>query len=831
MNTSRTRPSGLLARLFTPRPTEAELEQERRAADALAQVAALNRTQAVAEFALDGTLLTANANFLALLGYSEGEVRGQHHRLFVDPAAASGAEYRTFWSRLAAGEPDAGEYRRIAKGGRAVWLQASYSPVPGEDGRPAKVVKYATDITARKLQQADSAGQVAAIGKAQAVIEFALDGTVLTANDHFLNALGYTLGEVKGQHHSLFVEPAGVADPAYRAFWAKLGRGEYDAGEYKRIGKGGCEVWIRATYNPIFDMDGKPFKVVKYATDVTAEKLRNADFEGQIAAIGKSQAVIEFALDGTVLGANDQFLAALGYTLAEIKGRHHSLFVAPAEAASPEYREFWSRLGRGEFDAGEYRRIAKGGREVWIQASYNPILGLDGKPAKVVKYATDITAQKLRNADYAGQIAAIGKAQAVIEFGLDGTCSTPTRISCRRSATRWPRSRASTTGCSSTRRRPRDAEYRAFWDKLARGEYDAGEYKRIGKGGREVWIQASYNPIHDMNGKPFKVVKYATDVTAQKLRNADFEGQIAAIGKAQGVIEFTLDGRILTANDAFLRGMGYQLADVKGQHHSQFVDPATAAGVEYRNFWTKLGRGEYDAGRYRRVDRHGNEVWVQASYNPILDMSGKPFKVVKYASFITDEVKAERMLTAAVEQARAATNAAMRGDLTQRIPLEGKTGPVAELCGGVNNLIEGTAVIFEDIGRVFEGLSHGDLAQRIPLDGKHGSIAELCTGVNGLMGNTAEILEDFGRVFAALASGDLTQRVTRDAQGMFDRLKQDANASCEKLTAVIEEVRRGDDRVDRHDVRVDHAEQRQREGDRQHGDQGRRRKPATAARR
>jgi methyl-accepting chemotaxis protein len=236
-------------------------------------------------------------------------------------------------------------------------------------------------------------GQIAAINKAQAVIEFSLDGTILAANENFLRALGYTLSEIQGKHHSLFVDPVYRESADYRAFWAKLARGEYDAAVYKRIGKGGREVWIQASYNPILNSAGRPFKVVKYATDVTEQKMRLADYEGQIAAISKAQAVIEFDLDGTIRTANANFLSVLGYSLDEVKGRHHSLFVTPTYRDSAEYRAFWAKLGRGEYDAAQYLRIGKGGREVWIQASYNPIFDPNGKPFKVVKYATDVTRQ------------------------------------------------------------------------------------------------------------------------------------------------------------------------------------------------------------------------------------------------------------------------------------------------------------------------------------------------------------------------------------------------------------------------------------------------------
>ncbi|HMI15103.1 MAG TPA: PAS domain-containing methyl-accepting chemotaxis protein [Bradyrhizobium sp.] len=360
---------------------------------ALAQVEAISKSQAVIEFNLDGTIVTANENFLKTLGYSLSEIQGKHHSMFVEPAMRDSAAYREFWANLSRGQYQAGEYKRIGKGGKEVWIQASYNPMLDRNGKVSKVIKFATDITAKKLASMEDAGMIAAIGRAQAVIAFNLDGTVVTANENFLKTLGYSLGEIQGKHHSMFVEPATRDSAAYREFWASLNRGEYQAAEYKRIGKGGKEVWILASYNPILDEKGKPFKVVKFATDVTQQKLRTADLAGQIAAIGKSQAVIEFNMDGSVLTANENFLNALGYSLGEIQGKRHSMFVDASERDGAAYREFWANLNAGRYQAGEFKRIGKGGREIWIQASYNPILDLNGKPFKVVKYATDTTAQ------------------------------------------------------------------------------------------------------------------------------------------------------------------------------------------------------------------------------------------------------------------------------------------------------------------------------------------------------------------------------------------------------------------------------------------------------
>lgn len=245
----------------------------------------------------------------------------------------------------------------------------------------------------RQLELIELSAVSAALNRVQAVIEFDLQGTVLHANDNFLAVLGYTLEEVRGKHHRMFCDPDYVRSDAYRQFWERLGRGEFDRGEYRRIGRGGREIWINASYNPVLGGDGRPYKVIKFATDITEAKQQHADHEGRLRAIDKAQAVVEFDTNGIVLQANQNFLDTLGYRLDEIQGKHHRMFCEDAHAQSAEYREFWAKLNRGEFDAGRYKRIGKGGRVVWIQATYNPIFDVNGRLYKVVKFANDVSAQ------------------------------------------------------------------------------------------------------------------------------------------------------------------------------------------------------------------------------------------------------------------------------------------------------------------------------------------------------------------------------------------------------------------------------------------------------
>lgn len=407
-----------------------ELEQKttrRSVVEADSILNAIHRVQAVIELTLDGVILNANQNFLDVMGYALEEIVGRHHRMFCTPEFAASDAYQQLWKHMAEGRPEAGEFMRIHKDGRQVWLQASYNPVLGENGKPAKVIKFATDITEVKQRNADFAGKMAALDRSQAIIEFDLSGRILQANDLFLQCVGYEREEVVGQHHRMFCDPTYARSTEYLSFWEHLGRGEFKSGEFRRVTKNGREIWLVASYNPIFGADGKPYKVVKFATEVTAQKQLNAEIKGKLDAIGRSQAVIEFDLRGNVLHANPNFLRTLGYTEDEVVGNHHSLFCDPDQVKNAEYRHFWANLGQGQFQSGRFRRRAKHGAEVWILATYNPILDVDGKPYKVVKFAMDITEQVYREQLMTDRISEISKVLAELSASIDSISQSSQR--------------------------------------------------------------------------------------------------------------------------------------------------------------------------------------------------------------------------------------------------------------------------------------------------------------------------------------------------------------------------------------------------------------------
>jgi methyl-accepting chemotaxis protein len=513
---------------------------------------AFSRATAMIEFDLSGRVLSANENFCTLLGYKAEELIGQHHRIFCTADYSRSPAYRQFWERLGRGEFDGGLYKRVAKDGTDRWIQATYNPILDHQGLPVKIVKFAMDVTAQQIDSAEAAGKLAAIDRSTAVIEFDTSGYVVAANDMFLQTMGYERSELIGKHHRTCCDPDYVKGEDYANFWRALSAGEFQAGIFPRIGKDGRRVWIRATYNPIVDADGKLIKVVKYAYDITEQKQRAADAEGKVAAISRAQAVIEFTPEGVVLEANDNFLAATGYRREDVVGKHHKMFCDAELVNSQEYARFWADLAHGEYTAGDFRRRNKAGEEIWLNATYNPIFDGLGNVVKVVKFAHDITERKKAAIEGKSRAQAVDRSLATIEFSLDGEILTANEnfLSTMGYTLREIQGRHHSMFVDPAHLKSK--EYGDFWRALGRGEGQSGRFHRIGKYDRDVFIQASYSPVFDLQGNPSRVIKYAYDVTDQVM----LERKIAAKTEQMQAVVGDLSEAIKTISEGACSATG-----------------------------------------------------------------------------------------------------------------------------------------------------------------------------------------------------------------------------------------------------------------------------------
>jgi methyl-accepting chemotaxis protein len=357
----------------------------------------INKARCVIEFNADGTISQINENALKALGYSDNELLMQHHRTLVGRAEASSQAYQTFWPSLAEGKSQTGTFQLQNKQGDSVWFQGYYAPVLNQQNELVKTVAYLTDITNDKQTAIELQGEDAALHQSFGIMECDLKGNILDCNALFVKPLGYAKEELIGKHVSILLDANTSKSDDYKTMWQSLNAGETQTIQIKRIAKDGKFFWFQSTYVPVKDENDEPFKVVVYSFCITQEKIKNADYVGQIDAINKAMGVIEFDLKGNITKVNENFATVTGYSEKELVGNHHSMLLDDKLKSSAEYKQFWEDLVDGKVHRGQFSRVGKGGKPIRLEASYNAILDPEGKPFKIVKYATDITADYLKD--------------------------------------------------------------------------------------------------------------------------------------------------------------------------------------------------------------------------------------------------------------------------------------------------------------------------------------------------------------------------------------------------------------------------------------------------
>ena len=484
----------------------------------------------------------------------------------------------------------------------------------------------------------------------------------------------------------------------------------------------------------------------------------SSEFEDKLSAIGRSQAMIEFEPDGTILDANANFLSVMGYTREEVVGAHHRIFMESKDSASVEYARFWQDLANGVPKVDEFRRLAKDGSEVWIQASYNPISDTSGKVYKVLKVASDITEQKtaaLRSKILDNVIKNSAAAVMVVDETLEVTfVNDATRnlftnaIDDFRSAfPDFDPHQIVGTCIDVFHRNPahqrellRDASRMPFETEIKVGSKAIKLYVTINTddAGRYVGNSLEWRDI--------------TEEKARALRDADVRWQMAAIDKAMAIVSFEPDGQIIEANENFLATVGYSAEDIVGEHHRIFMGRKESESREYQQFWSELRAGRFQAGEYHRVAKSGNDVWLNASYNPIFDPDGKVYKVVKFAVDVTPQKLAARDLEDKVESLLTTVDMAGHGDLTQRVMIEGD----------------------DAIGRVGAGL------QRM-LDMMRDSISKISDNATSLGGASEELS------VVSQQMSESAQRTTSEANVASTTTEQ-VNHNVQTVAAAAEEM-------------------------------------------
>ena len=629
---------------------------------------------------------------------------------------------------------------------------------------------------------------LAAIGQHQGIVELTLDRRVVSANDLFLNMLGYSQAEISNMDYGMLVDPEYRNSASYHTFWQKLNGGEFISGDYLYHSHENKEVWGHASFNPIKDEDGKLSKIVGIVTDITAAKKEQLEELEELkvrASITDMTSIVSDAnLKGDILSINQKYIEVSKYSRDELIGQPHSITRHP-DMPKEVFKEMWSTIGRGKIFRGVVKNRAKDGTPYYVDACIAPVLDKRGKPRKYIGVRYDITEAEIERHNMRGIFDAINSSYAYIEFDTEGKVLTANsnfldlmEYQLEDIVGKHHRTFVDPSFANS-------GEYIQFWNDLAAGKSKTDTFKRITRSGKGVYIQATYSAIKDEVGRVFKVAKIATDVTREKL---EVVGQLDAISKAQAAIEFSMDGKISAVNDNFLEMFGYASNEVIGQHHSLMLDASGKNTQEFKEFWDRLQRGEQNSGQYKYITKNGRDIWIQGFASPLMDLNRQPFKVVMYASDITQQVAAKQMLESAVIQTKDVISAAREGDLSQRIPMDGKEGGIAELCDNVNSLIGTTDITMKEVGRVLEALAQGDLRQKAP-DDYQGAFGRLADHVNKTVDNLVNIvnsISDSADVISdaikEIASGnsDLSERTEKQAANL-----EETAASIEELTSTV----------------------------------------------
>lgn len=478
--------------------------------NALDVIEAIQQTQAVIEFDLQGKIIRANNNFLDLLGYSLDEVRGRHHTMFTPPDYAQSQQYRTFWDELSAGKPQTGEFRRIGKNDTAVWIQATYTPI-FRKGKVLRIIKFATDVTAQVIENARVRSQMTAINRAQAIIEFSPDGTILEANEIFLRLIGYSLAEIRGKKHQIFVPEAERHSKSYAEFWQKLRTGKFETAEYERITKNGQSVWIHATYNPIVNPEGEVVRVIKFASDITAEVLRNQEFKLlSLVANETDNSIVITDKEGFVQYVNQGFIKLTGYTLDEVRGKKPGdILQGPATDAKTIEQIRDAISGRRPI-YNEILNYRKSGEHYWISVAINPVFNAAGELEQYISVQANITKTKELSLESEKRFEAISVTNGVAEWEISGLMYSANDYFARHLG------HSNVSELLACKHNLRNILSPDVFAKLLQGEQFTGGFCIPSKDGRSIQFGGALCPITNSIGKIKRIVSYGVDEQAKQ---------------------------------------------------------------------------------------------------------------------------------------------------------------------------------------------------------------------------------------------------------------------------------------------------------------------------
>lgn len=804
------------------------------------QIDAVNGAFGFVEFDVEGHILQANNLFLQMTGYRADEVIGRHHRLMVSPEYAASEEYKTFWAELRRGHAIKGEFQRLTRDGRELWLSGSYAPVTGDNGAVIKVIKIAYDITAKKQQEQENYRlSLIANHTDTSVIITNPEGYIEYVNPGFTKTTGYTLTEVKGRKPGSFLQGPDTDKRTVQRIREKLKAKEAFYEEILNYDKDGNSYWISLSVNPVFDHQGKLIHYISVQSNISATKKSALDYTSQLNAIQKSMAVMTMDMDGYVTEVNEKFLDLFGYQQSEVIQKHHAMLCTSAYAQSSEYRDFWHALRIGNFASGLYERLRKDGKSVWLQASYNPILDLNGRPYKVVKFAIDVTSeielrarQREAEEELRQNLEELSSAQEQIqrreqeaidiarkyEQILEG-CADAVVISSQdgiieffnpSAESLWGYRKEEVIGRNLNMLMGDD--HSRQHDSYIQNHVRTGINKVIGIG-REVEARhkngemipilltlskAHYNDRYVFTGfvkdireqiemrrrEKEQQGKILNSQAQLSLREAQIRGQINAINTTFAFVEFDLSGKIIQANPIFSQALQYTEDQLTTMTHADLIPAEKAFALSFRQFWQDLQAGKAQIGEYEFVNREKKQVWINATFSPTYDSKGNVQRVLMIGNNVTGFVQAFKALGSFLADIR-------QGNLEASLQVD-----TSQLGHDLARMIEDNMALRDTLRNILQEVNRvvniagkeGLLNERLSLANASGAWSQLVSSINSLLDAIYQPVTEINRVVTGLSMGDLTQKFTLNAKGDLQDMGISLNIALRNLRSLLKSI-------------------------------------------
>ena len=629
---------------FAGDPSPGEIEATASDDPMEAAWAAIKESLGIVVFNNDGIVTAANERATMALEFYGEPIEGRNQDTLWPTEIAQSSEFFEFWDKLRAGRTIEGVHEHVTAMESRVFLQSTFIPVRDETGYVTAVVQCLMDVTTDATQSGKAKEDTKALQSGLAMAEIDGEGHVVSATERMLEIYGFESDQVLGKPHASFCDPDMRKSPGYTGPWEKaLTEGEVQTFAFRHVTSEAKKFWMQVTLVPVVNEAGEVTKLLQIARDVTDDTISRLAMEARYNAIHKSVAMMEFDRGGKVSSSNEPMCEAFGVEEEDLIGRDHAGLCDTQFAQSHRHTDFWDKLIEGDAVPGRFPRIAPSGKKVWLRATYMPIVDNEGRVLSILLLASDSTKDYQRSLRDRLKINALERIYSVAEIDLEGkmlecndnflslTGMKPTDMMVSNHSMLCP------TGSN-------DHAGPEFWSTLLRERQTHGIMPRVSTNGEEIWINALYAVLNDDNGQAERVFLFAEDVTEDQQRRADLNGKWDAINKSQAVVEYDVDGRVLNANDGFLKLVGYSLREIVGQHHSMFCTPDHIQTESYREFWFDLGKGEKHAGRFHRIGRFDRDMYIQADYNPVADANGQVVRIVEYAVDVTEHVTLERLL-------------------------------------------------------------------------------------------------------------------------------------------------------------------------------------------